>query len=343
MFRTDRDGSDAARDSGGGERFGRAAGSEARHGIPDPGGRNRPLLACVRRARHARTVGARERGAAGGGGDRRTALGPRGVRAGIGGFAGGGPPVRGRAGRRRNGAVFALAGEPGPEVRATGGGHHRIVIARPASPVTAAAAPARDGSLMRILLAQNSLYYPSHGGGDKSNRMLMEALAARGHVCRAVARIPVFGAAEEARDVAELVAGGGAPRGLGGGAPRRVWRGGRSTVRGGTGGARGGAGKKRRRRHGGIRASGGGGSRGRQCQSAGVLRRAGGDVPARCHPGFDRRPGASPSGGGVALAERPDSLSGASHDGLALWAGLRLSERGEYGADSLGRPRGGGQ
>jgi surfactin synthase thioesterase subunit len=57
---------------------------------------------------------------------------------------------------------------------------------------------------MRILLAQNSLYYPSHGGGDKSNRMLMEALAARGHVCRAAARIPVFGAEEEAGYLAEL-------------------------------------------------------------------------------------------------------------------------------------------
>ena len=41
---------------------------------------------------------------------------------------------------------------------------------------------------MRILLAQNSLYYPAHGGGDKSNRLLMEALAARGHTCRVVAR-----------------------------------------------------------------------------------------------------------------------------------------------------------
>ncbi len=46
---------------------------------------------------------------------------------------------------------------------------------------------------MRILLAQNSLYYPAHGGGDKSNRLLMEALAARGHECSAVARISVFG------------------------------------------------------------------------------------------------------------------------------------------------------
>ncbi|HEY3838041.1 MAG TPA: glycosyltransferase family 4 protein, partial [Bryobacteraceae bacterium] len=41
---------------------------------------------------------------------------------------------------------------------------------------------------MRILLAHNSLYYPSFGGGDKSNRLLMEALAARGHNVRVVSR-----------------------------------------------------------------------------------------------------------------------------------------------------------
>ena len=46
---------------------------------------------------------------------------------------------------------------------------------------------------MRILLAHNSLYYPSHGGGDKSNRLLMEALAARGHEVRVIARIERFG------------------------------------------------------------------------------------------------------------------------------------------------------
>jgi surfactin synthase thioesterase subunit/glycosyltransferase involved in cell wall biosynthesis len=51
---------------------------------------------------------------------------------------------------------------------------------------------------MRILLAQNSLYYPAHGGGDKSNRMLMEALAARGHECRVVARLSAF--SQEAHD-----------------------------------------------------------------------------------------------------------------------------------------------
>jgi surfactin synthase thioesterase subunit/glycosyltransferase involved in cell wall biosynthesis len=61
---------------------------------------------------------------------------------------------------------------------------------------------------MRILLAQNSLYYPAHGGGDKSNRLLMEALAARGHVCRAVARISVFGAGERERYLGELASRG---------------------------------------------------------------------------------------------------------------------------------------
>ena len=71
---------------------------------------------------------------------------------------------------------------------------------------------------MRILLAQNSLYYPAHGGGDKSNRLLMEALAARGHACRAVARIPVFGAEEEARYRAELAARGVAAEACPGGA-----------------------------------------------------------------------------------------------------------------------------
>jgi len=59
---------------------------------------------------------------------------------------------------------------------------------------------------MRILLAQNSLYYPAHGGGDKSNRLLIEALAARGHACRAVARISEFGEVQQQRYLAELAA-----------------------------------------------------------------------------------------------------------------------------------------
>jgi surfactin synthase thioesterase subunit/glycosyltransferase involved in cell wall biosynthesis len=41
---------------------------------------------------------------------------------------------------------------------------------------------------MRILLAHNSRYYPAQGGGDVSNRLLMEALIRRGHACRVVAR-----------------------------------------------------------------------------------------------------------------------------------------------------------
>jgi surfactin synthase thioesterase subunit/glycosyltransferase involved in cell wall biosynthesis len=62
----------------------------------------------------------------------------------------------------------------------------------------------RPAGRLRILLAQNSTYYPAHGGGDKSNRLLLEALAARGHDCRAMARIGEFGAGPERRYVEEL-------------------------------------------------------------------------------------------------------------------------------------------
>lgn len=57
---------------------------------------------------------------------------------------------------------------------------------------------------MRILLAHNSLYYPSFGGGDKSNRLLMEAFAARGHEVRVVARVEKFGSDAHDRLLAEL-------------------------------------------------------------------------------------------------------------------------------------------
>jgi len=70
---------------------------------------------------------------------------------------------------------------------------------------------------MRVLLAQNSLYYPAHGGGDKSNRLLMEALADRGHACAAVARIPVFGEQEQQSYLAELASRGITPRSAEGG------------------------------------------------------------------------------------------------------------------------------
>ncbi|MFN7994044.1 MAG: glycosyltransferase family 4 protein [Bryobacteraceae bacterium] len=57
---------------------------------------------------------------------------------------------------------------------------------------------------MRVLLAHNSLYYPSFGGGDKSNRLLMEALAARGHRVRVVGRVEHFGAEAQQRLLHEL-------------------------------------------------------------------------------------------------------------------------------------------
>src|SRR6185503_10295134 len=57
---------------------------------------------------------------------------------------------------------------------------------------------------MRILLGQNSPYFPAQGGGDKSNRLLLEALAERGHVCRVIARTGTFGPQEHARYLGEL-------------------------------------------------------------------------------------------------------------------------------------------
>jgi surfactin synthase thioesterase subunit/glycosyltransferase involved in cell wall biosynthesis len=61
---------------------------------------------------------------------------------------------------------------------------------------------------MRILLAHNSLYFPSHGGGDKSNRLLMEALAERGHEVRVVTRVENFGDADHEKLLKELQARG---------------------------------------------------------------------------------------------------------------------------------------
>jgi surfactin synthase thioesterase subunit/glycosyltransferase involved in cell wall biosynthesis len=61
---------------------------------------------------------------------------------------------------------------------------------------------------MKVLLAHNSLYYPSHGGGDKSNRLLMEALAERGHTVRVVTRVERFGPSDQAKLIADLAARG---------------------------------------------------------------------------------------------------------------------------------------
>lgn len=57
---------------------------------------------------------------------------------------------------------------------------------------------------VRILLAHNSLYYPSHGGGDKSNRLLMEALAARGHQVRVISRVESFGKGDADKLLSDL-------------------------------------------------------------------------------------------------------------------------------------------
>ncbi len=46
---------------------------------------------------------------------------------------------------------------------------------------------------LRILLAHNSPFFPAQGGGDRSNRLLVAALASRGHVCRAFARLGRLG------------------------------------------------------------------------------------------------------------------------------------------------------
>lgn len=64
---------------------------------------------------------------------------------------------------------------------------------------------------MRILLAQNALYYPAYGGGDRSNRLLLEALAAHGYTCRVVARIARFGPAGHDGYLRELAARGVSP------------------------------------------------------------------------------------------------------------------------------------
>ncbi|GAA3804772.1 hypothetical protein GCM10022226_25820 [Sphaerisporangium flaviroseum] len=45
---------------------------------------------------------------------------------------------------------------------------------------------------MRILLAQNMFHLPAHGGANKSNRIMMEQLAAQGHACHVIA--PLSGA-----------------------------------------------------------------------------------------------------------------------------------------------------
>ena len=56
---------------------------------------------------------------------------------------------------------------------------------------------------MKILLQQDHIYLPSYGGGVKANRMLLEALARRGHACAAIT--PAFAPSAGPRDSIELV------------------------------------------------------------------------------------------------------------------------------------------
>jgi surfactin synthase thioesterase subunit/glycosyltransferase involved in cell wall biosynthesis len=59
---------------------------------------------------------------------------------------------------------------------------------------------------MKVLLAHNSTYFPALGGGDKSNRLLMEALASRGHDVLVVTRVPEFSEASHEELKRELAA-----------------------------------------------------------------------------------------------------------------------------------------
>jgi surfactin synthase thioesterase subunit/glycosyltransferase involved in cell wall biosynthesis len=56
----------------------------------------------------------------------------------------------------------------------------------------------------RILLVHNSLYYPGAGGGDKSNRLLMEAFAELGHAVQVFTRLESFGPSAHNAYVQEL-------------------------------------------------------------------------------------------------------------------------------------------
>jgi glycosyltransferase involved in cell wall biosynthesis len=64
---------------------------------------------------------------------------------------------------------------------------------------------------LRILLAHNSLYYPALGGGDKSNRLLMAALAARRHQVEVLARVAEFGERAQGHLAGELLVRGVEP------------------------------------------------------------------------------------------------------------------------------------
>jgi len=57
---------------------------------------------------------------------------------------------------------------------------------------------------MRILLVQNFPYFPSYAGGSRSDRLMIAALARRGHDCRVVARINDSSPGARAKYLCEL-------------------------------------------------------------------------------------------------------------------------------------------
>ncbi|MEA2764339.1 MAG: hypothetical protein QOK07_743 [Gemmatimonadaceae bacterium] len=59
---------------------------------------------------------------------------------------------------------------------------------------------------MRLLLLQDAAYFPSYGGGNKANRLLMTALAARGHECVVVCKAVTRGTLTRRPDEVELSA-----------------------------------------------------------------------------------------------------------------------------------------
>ena len=58
---------------------------------------------------------------------------------------------------------------------------------------------------MKILLAQNMIYVPTHGGASKANRLLLEGLAAKGHSCHVV--VPAFGTQVSVKTHEQFLAG----------------------------------------------------------------------------------------------------------------------------------------
>ena len=165
---------------------------------------------------------------------------------------------------------------------------------------------------MRILLAQNSLYYPAHGGGDKSNRLLIEALVARGHECVVVARIGAMGEAEQARYLEELAARGVRPGSVADGVVRFERAGVNVEVV----------------TNANLRAQ--------------FASRVEGFRPETIL-GVDGRPRAIATRSGAALRKRASGVPGARHAGGTVRTGLRVSQRREDGADSRGGSGGGGE